>query len=78
MNEQFIKRFFWYVIIPRALWKVFIGSVFLTIANEMNSLTQQQLIATLGTLILLGAVFSVYRAVRVLFADGEQDPRSVR
>jgi hypothetical protein len=75
MNQHFIKRFFWYVVMPRALSKVFVGSVFLTIANEMNSLVQQQLIATLGTLILLGAVFTVYRAVRVLFADGEQDQR---
>jgi hypothetical protein len=72
MNEYFIRRFFIYVIIPRTIWKTFIGSVFLTIANEMDSDLQKQLIATLGTLIILGAVFSMYRAVRVLFADSEQ------
>lgn len=72
MNEQFIKRFFMYVIVPRTVWKTFIGSVFLTIANEMDSDLQKQLVATLGTIIILGAIFSLYRAVRVLFADSEQ------
>jgi hypothetical protein len=66
------KRFFLIVILPRTLWRIFVGAVFLTLVPELENTTTKQFIAVLGTGIMIGAVFGVYRAIRVLFADGEQ------
>jgi hypothetical protein len=66
------KRFFLIVILPRTLWRIFVGAVFITLVPELENTTAKQFIAVLGTEIMVGAVFGIYRAIRVLFADGEQ------
>jgi hypothetical protein len=65
------KRFFLIVILPRTLWRIFVGAVFITLVPELEDTTAKQFIAVLGTGIMLGAVFGIYRAIRVLFANGE-------
>jgi hypothetical protein len=75
---EFAKRFFMIVIIPRAIWKIFLGSVFLTLVQEVKDFNHRSFIAVLGTGIILGAVFGVYRSMKVLFADGEQVTKSVQ
>jgi len=70
--KYFAKRFFFVVILPRTLWRIFVGSIFLTLVPEIENTTTKQFIAVLGTGIMIGSVFGIYRAIRVLFADGEQ------
>lgn len=76
--EAFIKRFFVFVIVPRTLWRIFVGGVFLTLVPGIEDTTTKQFIAVLGTGIMLGAVFGIYRAIRVLFADSEQANQLVK
>ena len=76
--EYFAKRFFLVVILPRTLWRIFVGAIFLTLVPGIEDTTTKQFIAVLGTGIMLGAVFGIYRAIRVLFADGEQVKQSVK
>jgi hypothetical protein len=75
--EAFVKRFFIFVILPRTLWRMFVGGVFLTLVSGIEDTTTKQFIAVLGTGIMLGAVFGIYRAIKVLFADSEQVKQSV-
>jgi hypothetical protein len=69
---EFAKRFFMFVIVPRALWKIFLGSVFLTLVKEIEDSNYRSVIAVLGTGVMLGAIFGLYRSIKILFADGEQ------
>jgi len=70
--QAMAKRFFLIVILPRTLWRIFVGGVFLTLVSGIEDNTTKQFIAVLGTGIMLGAIFGIYRAIRVLFADSEQ------
>lgn len=70
--KAFVRRFFMFVIVPRTLWRIFIGAVFLTLAKDIQDTTTKQFIVVLGTGIMVGAVFGIYRAIKVLFADSEQ------
>ena len=70
--HEMAKRFFLIVIIPRTLWRIFVGAVFVTLVPGIEDTTTKQFIAVLGTGIMIAAIFSIYRAIRVLFADSEQ------
>jgi len=71
--KHFVKRFFMFVIIPRTVWRLFIGAVFLSLAPEVEAEITRQFIVILGTGIMLGSIFGLYRAVKVLFADSEEE-----
>jgi hypothetical protein len=62
-----------FVIIPRTVWRLFIGAVFLSLAPEVEAEITRQFIVILGTGIMLGSIFGLYRAVKVLFADSEEE-----
>jgi hypothetical protein len=72
------KRFFLIVIVPRTLWRIFVGGVFLSLVSGIEDTTTKQFVAVLGTGIMLGAIFGMYRAIRVLFADSEQAKQFVK
>jgi hypothetical protein len=76
--QAMAKRFFLIVILPRTLWRIFVGGVFLTLVPGIEDNTTKQFIAVLGTGIMLGAIFGIYRAIRVLFADSEQANQFVK
>jgi hypothetical protein len=75
--QAMARRFFLIVILPRTLWRMFVGGVFLTLVAGIQDTTTKQFIAVLGTGIMLGAIFGIYRAIKVLFADSEQVKQSV-
>lgn len=76
--QEFVKRFFMFVIVPRALWRIFVGAIFITLVAEIEATATKQFIMVLGIGIILGAVYGFQKAFKVLFAKSEQVNQSVK
>ena len=72
LDEGFAKYFFWRLVIPRTIWRMFLGSVFVTLSIDIVDNASKIFVLTLGLGVILGSIYGCYRAINVLFADSEQ------